>query len=108
LNGTFYFTHSEAVLPFLGLLGLYKDSEIPTHLNYETMKERNYSTSIIGSFSNNFGFVLYDCDGVPKVLSVHQEKPVKLELCDDLLCDWSQFQEIYQVLLIFVFKKQLL
>jgi hypothetical protein len=40
--GTFYFTHSEAVLPFVGLLGLYKDPEAPTHYNYEEMLNRKY------------------------------------------------------------------
>jgi hypothetical protein len=40
--GTFYFTHSEAVLPFVGLLGLYKDTEAPTHYNYEEMLNRKY------------------------------------------------------------------
>ncbi len=42
LKGTFYFSHSEAVLPFVGLLGLYKDSEAPRHDNFEEMKDRKY------------------------------------------------------------------
>ena len=41
-TGTFYFTHSEAVLPFVGLLGLYKDSDAPRHDNFEQMKDRQY------------------------------------------------------------------
>ena len=41
-TGTFYFTHSEAVLPFVGLLGLYKDAEAPRHDNYEQMRDRKY------------------------------------------------------------------
>jgi hypothetical protein len=40
--GTFYFTHSEAVLPFVRLLGLYKDTEAPKHNNFEEMANRKY------------------------------------------------------------------
>ncbi len=38
--GTFYFGHSESVIPFLGLFGLYNDTKVPTHENYEDMKDR--------------------------------------------------------------------
>jgi len=42
--------------------------------------------------------VLFECEeGAKKVLTLHQETPVKLELCDDLLCDWNQFLQAYQV-----------
>ncbi len=47
LKGTFYFSHSEAVLPFVGLLGLYKDSEAPRHDNFEEMKDRKYRSVLI-------------------------------------------------------------
>lgn len=96
-RGTFYFTHSEAVLPFVSLLGLYKDNEGPRHDNFEAMRDRKYRTSKIGSFTNNVGMVLFECEeGAKKVLTLHQETPVKLELCDDLLCDWNQFLQAYQ------------
>lgn len=39
-KGTFYFSHSEAVLPFLSLLGINKDDYPLTHENYEQVKER--------------------------------------------------------------------
>ena len=56
-----------------------------------------FRTSKIGSFTNNVGFVLFECEGAKKVLTLHQEHPVKLELCDELLCDWEQFLDIYKV-----------
>ena len=70
------------------------------------MREKYYNgdyfwfcrTSKIGSFTNNVGMVLFDCDGTNKILTLHQEKPVKLELCDELLCDFDQFLDIYKVL----------
>ena len=39
-KATLYFSHSEAVLPFLSLLGLNKDDYALTHSNYEGAKER--------------------------------------------------------------------
>ena len=39
-KATLYFSHSEAVLPFLSLLGLNKDDYALTHANYEEAKER--------------------------------------------------------------------
>ena len=60
--GTFYFSHSEALLPFLGLLGLYEDGKQMLHTNFQENSDRAYRTSKIGSFSGNVAFVLYDCD----------------------------------------------
>ncbi len=95
--GTFYFSHSEALLPFLGLLGLYRDEDVPTHDNFADMRERYYRTSLIGSFSAGVAFVLFDCQGEQKVLTLHQEVPVQLPKCSDLLCDWEQFNTQFQV-----------
>ncbi len=39
-EATFYFSHSEAVLPFLTLLGINKDDFALTHKNYEDAKAR--------------------------------------------------------------------
>ena len=39
-KATLYFSHSEAVLPFLSLLGVNKDDYALTHDNYEEAKER--------------------------------------------------------------------
>lgn len=97
LNGTLYFSHSEAVLPFLAMLGMYNDGTVPRHDNYEDMSSRAYYTSRIGSFTNNFAAILFDCGGSPKVVALHQETPVKLENCNDVLCDWELFKHIYQV-----------
>jgi hypothetical protein len=38
----------------------------------------SFRTSTIGSFTNNVGMVLFECDGAKKVLTLHQEHPVKL------------------------------
>jgi hypothetical protein len=97
LNGTLYFSHSEAVLPFLAMLGLYNDETVPRHDNFDAMSTRAYYTSRIGSFTNNFAVVLFDCDGIPKVLALHQETPVKLQSCGEVLCSWELFKHIYQV-----------
>ena len=101
--GTFYFSHSEALLPFLALFGLYRDeSGSLTHDSFETEAARNraYRTSLIGSFSTSMAFVLFDCgeevEGESqKLMAFHQEKAVKLAKCRDLACGWQEFQEGY-------------
>lgn len=97
--GTFYFSHSEALLPFLSLLGLYKDDSPLLHTNFEQNKGRQYRTSKIGSFSTGLAFVKFECDSDPihRILTLHQEAPIQLPKCDQLLCDWDQFTSAYQV-----------
>jgi len=96
--GTFYFSHSEAVLPLLALIGLYEDGDLkPTAGNYEEEMGRKYRTSKIVSMSANLAFVAFDCQGEErKVLTLHQEEPVVPRVCDGELCDWAQFQEAYR------------
>jgi len=86
-------------LPFLAMLGMYNDGTVPKHDNYDEMSGRAYYTSRIGSFTNNFGAILFDCDGVSKVVGLHQETPVKLKPCDDILCDWELFKQTFQVII---------
>ena len=99
-KGTFYFSHSEALLPFQGLLGLYRDAFKLTHDNYSQKKTENrkYKTSYIGTFAQNIGFVLFDCtNNRNKVVALHQEKIVNLDKCGEEECDWEKFKGVFEV-----------
>ena len=62
-RGTFYFSHSGALLKFLTYLGLYKDQHDLRSDNFEEMRHnRLWRTSKIGPFAGNVVFVLMDCD----------------------------------------------
>ena len=100
IKGRFYFSHSEALLPFQSLLGLYKDDFKLTHDMYATeeITHRKYLTSLIGSFAQNIGFVFFQCeDAKNKILALHQEKIVHLDRCGETECDWEQFKENFRV-----------
>ena len=103
-KGTFYFSHSEALLPFQSLLGLYEDDFELTHDIYGEDKtdKRKYKTSRIGSFAQNIGFVFFECsNNKNKILALHQEKIVQLDECSkevgEVGCDWEDFLDEFEV-----------
>jgi len=55
----------------------HRDKEVPNHKNYDVMGERVYRTSKMAPFAGNFAFVLFDCGGEKKVMSLHQVKDKK-------------------------------
>ena len=58
-KGTFYFSHSGAILKFLAFLRLFEDPEPLLSNNYEKMRDqREWRTSKIGPFAGNIFFVL--------------------------------------------------
>ena len=78
---------------------MFSPFQSPTHSNYLSMGNRSYRSSLIGSFSANFAFALFDCEESPKtrILGIHQEKAIKMTRCDRIDCDWEQFKEVYKV-----------
>ena len=59
-KGTFYFTHSEMILPTIVKLGLNQDTEPLLHDNYDTMKlNREWKLAQFDSFTANIVAVLY-------------------------------------------------
>ena len=108
-KGTFYFSHSEALLPFQSLLGLYQDDFKLTHDIYgeDKTEKRKYRTSRIGSFAQNIGFVFFECsDNKNKILTLHQEKVVQLDECGkevgEIGCDWEEFKKVFKVCVVSV------
>ncbi len=99
--GTFYFAHGSGQLLFTTALGLFEDDIPLLHNNYETNADRLFRSSLIKPYTNNFVFVLYDCDEggddlVRRVLTLRDEVSIALPGCDEALCLWDQFQDIYQ------------
>jgi len=115
-NGIFYFTHSGTILKMLGLLGLYKDEDELRHDNYLKMQNRQWKTSQIDAFGSNLAFILYKyyiyifdgyycyftiyafrCNNdVAKILTLHQERIVRLKGCEDNLCLYDTFKQLYE------------
>ncbi len=101
--GTFYFGHYDAVAMLLTTLGLFEDATPLLYDNFDASADRLYRSSLLDSFSGNFEFALYECDegdGEPtrRLLALQNEEEVELPGCDDSLCDWEQFLQLYQVM----------
>lgn len=59
-KGTFYFSHSEMIVPTTVKLGLNQDGAPLLHNNYEKMKSnRKWRLSLFDSFASNIIAVLY-------------------------------------------------
>ncbi|ELU06862.1 hypothetical protein CAPTEDRAFT_228544 [Capitella teleta] len=59
-KGVFSFAHAETLLPFISLLGLFRD-DLP--LTADSLHDnRRFKTSVISPFAANIALVLYSCD----------------------------------------------
>eukprot|EP01118_Nematostelium_gracile_P011683 TRINITY_DN4181_c0_g1_i4.p1 TRINITY_DN4181_c0_g1~~TRINITY_DN4181_c0_g1_i4.p1 ORF type:complete len:272 (-),score=80.52 TRINITY_DN4181_c0_g1_i4:21-836(-) len=90
------FAHAETVVPFVALLGLFKDdhvwtAESPNHL----IESRKWRSSKISPFAANLALVLYNCTDGPKVKVLHNEVEQQLPGCE-LYCPFEQFKGLYQ------------
>ncbi|XP_065651806.1 multiple inositol polyphosphate phosphatase 1 isoform X1 [Hydra vulgaris] len=97
-NGIFRSGHSETIVPFLALLGVYLNEGYLTASNYKEMKARIFRASCLAPFSANIYFVLYKCDddNYKIQLSVN-EHLVKIPCCDSKEdCSFSKFLECYE------------
>ncbi|XP_055842757.1 multiple inositol polyphosphate phosphatase 1 [Episyrphus balteatus] len=95
-NATFYFTHSGTMLKLLAHLGLYKDEQHLTHM--DATIPRHWRTSAIDAFASNLAFILYECSDGPKVLTLHQERVVRLPGCpkDKDLCSLKEMRRVFR------------
>nr|CAI5859808.1 unnamed protein product [Callosobruchus analis] len=93
---TVYFTHSGTLLKMLAHLGLYKDAQPLTSESFSKMGNRQWKTSKIDSFATNLAFVLFECKEGDKVLTLHQERVIRLPSCPNSdLCSLSQINKYY-------------
>ncbi len=97
-TGTFYFAHDTPLIQLPTLLGLFDGGESPAADNFASAADgRTFRSAFQGSFSSNLAFVLYSCNDGVGVLTLYDEAPVQLPGCDDILCNYEQFKQIYAV-----------
>jgi len=85
-----YFAHSETLIPFLARLGIAKD-EPPLSLD-NLPPTRKWRTSLIGGESANLAVVGFNCDQRMKLKFYLNEKPVKVNGCNnENSCDVEDF-----------------
>eukprot|EP01132_Coremiostelium_polycephalum_P008292 gene8292-10188_t len=93
---TLRFGHAETIIPFIALLGLYKDNYTLTYnLTQDQIDNRLFRTSVISPYASNVGFFLYDCGDSFKLRVDHNELPIQIPGCDDIFCDYTQFRNIF-------------
>ncbi|XP_041977537.1 multiple inositol polyphosphate phosphatase 1-like [Aricia agestis] len=92
-KATFLFAHSGTLLKLLTHLQLYKP-EVPLSADYID-DGRPFKTSDIDCFASNLAFVLYECGDKQKMLTLHQEKIVKLPMCDNELCPLEHLKKYF-------------
>ncbi|KAL6079656.1 Multiple inositol polyphosphate phosphatase 1 [Balamuthia mandrillaris] len=94
------FAHAETVIPFLSLLGFYKESEPPMADSSEAFKQtRQWRSSVLAPFASNVAIVLYKCSGgqTYKVKVLHNEQEMQVPSCSgSIYCDYEEFKAIYQ------------
>ncbi|VVD04147.1 unnamed protein product [Leptidea sinapis] len=93
-NATFLFAHSGTLLKLLTHLQLYKPN---SHLRGHSIDEdRTFRVSDIDCFASNIAFILYKCKDGDKLLTLHQEKVVRLPMCDEELCPLDHLIDYYK------------
>ncbi|XP_022112716.2 multiple inositol polyphosphate phosphatase 1 [Pieris rapae] len=92
-NATFLFAHSGTLLKLLAHLQLYKPK---SHLRGDYVDdERPWRASNIDCFASNIAFVMYKCKDGDKILTLHQERVIKLPMCDEELCPLTLLEEYF-------------
>ncbi|KAM9955958.1 hypothetical protein ACTFIW_002166 [Dictyostelium discoideum] len=93
------FGHAETIIPFISLLGLYKDEQkLFANSSTEQIENRKFRTSVVSPYASNIAMFLFDCgssDGF-KILVQHNELPVLVPGCDEIYCDYQQFKSIFK------------
>lgn len=85
-------------------MGLFNDTSLLLHSNYQQMKDRVFRSSKILPFSANLALVLYKCDyGDEPEPSFNDfvirfyvnEQPVVVPACGDYVCSYNQVRDLY-------------
>ncbi|CAH2073620.1 unnamed protein product, partial [Iphiclides podalirius] len=92
-DATFLFAHSGTLLKLLTHLQLYK-SESPLTGDALNLK-RTWRASNIDGFASNLAFVLYKCLDGDYVLTLHQERVIKLPMCEQELCSLNKLWDYF-------------
>lgn len=90
------FAHAETVMPFVSLLGLYKDPS-PLMADWSPQKQaaRLWKSSSISPYAANVVLTLYNCGDSYSVKALVNEIEVVLPGCPSVLCPYSTFKTVY-------------
>eukprot|EP01102_Stenamoeba_stenopodia_P009919 TRINITY_DN2948_c0_g1_i1.p1 TRINITY_DN2948_c0_g1~~TRINITY_DN2948_c0_g1_i1.p1 ORF type:complete len:576 (-),score=91.67 TRINITY_DN2948_c0_g1_i1:50-1777(-) len=88
------FGHAETVMPFVSLLGLFKDPE-PLTANAPWLAQRQWRTSVLSPFATNVAMILYNCSGSFVIKTLVNEKETILPNCPKLYCPYESFVDGY-------------
>ncbi|XP_037777597.1 multiple inositol polyphosphate phosphatase 1-like [Penaeus monodon] len=99
-DSTTYFVNMEAFVPFMALLGLFKD---PEPLTSEVANpDRVWKTSKFAGYGSNLGFLLSTCGNDSAswwITAILNEEKIKLPGCETSLgCPWERFVSEYDFL----------
>jgi len=87
------FAHAETVIPFITLLGLYKD-DFTLQWNSPYLATRQYKSSIVSPFAANVAMGLYNCSGHYKVKLSHNEQDVPFPSCNGAMyCPYNTLKQ---------------
>ncbi|CAH2086293.1 unnamed protein product [Euphydryas editha] len=93
-TATFLFAHSGTLLKLLTHLHLYKPD---SHLRGDIKDEqRVWRASDIDCFASNLAFVLFKCNDEEKLLTLHQERIIKLPMCNEELCSFEHLKDYFK------------
>ncbi|CAH1785086.1 unnamed protein product [Owenia fusiformis] len=102
-KAVFRFGHAETIMPFLCLLGLFKDPLPLSAENFAQHNNRQFRTSLMAPMAANIGLNLYrcQCNGQENVedymveLVVNEQK-LRFPGCEDYLCPYSFIKDLYK------------
>ena len=89
------FSHAGSIKKVYSIFGLFKDDDPLKADNICSQENRKWRSSMIAPFTSNLALVLYECGKELKIAAFHNENPVKLGGCSDLLCAYEEFVEVY-------------
>ena len=98
-RGTFYFSHSGAVLKMLTHLGLFKDLEPMLAAKFDPDKYFQFRTSAVDPFGANIGFVKVRCEEerVFRVGLLVNEVLTRIPGCRELWCEIRELKRVLNV-----------
>ncbi|XP_028170811.1 multiple inositol polyphosphate phosphatase 1-like isoform X3 [Ostrinia furnacalis] len=92
-HAIFLFAHSGTLLKILTHMHLYKPE---TPLRGDAIdRKRPWRATNIDCFASNLAFVLYKCKDGDRVLTLHQERIIKLPMCESELCPLEHLKEYF-------------
>ena len=89
----------------LNTLGVLKDNPPLTSELYRSpaRARQTFNSAAAIPMAANIGFVLFDCGNNNsgndryKIAAFHNEKPMFIPKCNDFVCNWKDFKNVFKV-----------